>query len=143
MLSDELLKCGHSVRFQASGVSMYPTILDGDIVIVEPATIDTIGVGDVVLSSNRDKLLVHRVVELEGGRFRTRGDSLAFIDESSDEDRLLGRVVAVEPMRPGFELSRMAARTLGSASIPAIRRLLWGERARRKLMRTVARVPQQ
>lgn len=121
---------------------MYPTILDGDIVVVEPATIDTIGVGDIVLSSSRDKLLVHRVVELEGGKFRTRGDSLAFIDESSNEDRLLGRVVAVEPMRLGFVLSRMAARTLGRASTPTIRRLLWGERARRNLMKKIARVPQ-
>lgn len=135
MLIGEFLTTGRGVRFQAVGASMYPSIHDGDLVTVVPVSFNAIGVGDVVLSSNHGRLLVHRVVALDAGGFSTRGDALPLGDERSDGDTLLGRVVAVEPNRIGFLLTRSVARVLGPASMPAIRGLLWGERALLRLAR--------
>jgi signal peptidase I len=134
-LSDDLLRNGRRVRFQATGSSMFPTIHDGDFVTVEPVSVDAIRVGDVVLSSNQGRLLVHRVVRIAAGRFATHGDALALGDEDSEHDLLLGRVVSVEPMRIGFVVARGVARALGPAALPAIRGLLRAQRALLKLGR--------
>jgi signal peptidase I len=116
-------------------MSMFPTIHDGDLVTVEPASLDAIGVGDVVLSSTQGRLLVHRVVRLEKGAFATRGDALSLDDERTKSDLLLGRVVSVEPARLGFLLTRAAVRALGGASLTAIRGLLGAQRLLLKIAR--------
>jgi signal peptidase I len=137
VLSGEFLSSGRGIRFRAVGASMYPSICDGDYVTVAPVSFDAIGVGDVVLSSNHGRLLVHRVVDLDEAGFSTRGDALPLGDERSQREALLGRVVAIEPLRIGFVVTRTVARALGPASMPAIRSLLWCERARLKLARRV------
>ena len=135
VLSDDLLRSGRRVRFQVTGASMYPTIRAGDLVTVEPASLDALAIGDVVRSSNQDRLLVHRVVRIEEGGFATRGDALAVGDERGAHDLLLGRVVSVEPPRVGFLLTRAATRALGASALPVIRSLLAAERILLKLVR--------
>lgn len=65
-----LLKDGISVRFRASGSSMYPAIKDGDLLQVDP--LKGPHRGDVVMANSEEGLRVHRVVN--SGGTATRGD---------------------------------------------------------------------
>ncbi|MFZ2491255.1 MAG: S24 family peptidase [Thermoanaerobaculia bacterium] len=96
----ELLSRGHSVRFVATGDSMYPLIRSDESLLVEPAEPDSIRRGDVVLSRTSRGLTAHRVIAISradsGLRFQTRGDNAPGADEPFGESELLGVVVGVE-----------------------------------------------
>ncbi len=79
---------------------MIPAIRDGDMVEIVPATIEQVGVGNVVVFRTGRRLLAHRVVRrtTEGQRTHlvTRGDNL--LDEDGtirDAADLIGVVTAV------------------------------------------------
>ncbi len=61
----ELLSEGRSVRFEAPGKSMYPAILDGETLIVEPVAPSAVKVGDIILYKSEEKLIAHRVISIE------------------------------------------------------------------------------
>ena len=44
-----LLQDGHKVRFRAPGTSMWPAILDGDVLMVEPIEPDAIKLRDIIM----------------------------------------------------------------------------------------------
>jgi signal peptidase I len=66
----ELLSEGKSVRFEAPGKSMYPVILDGETLIVEPIAPSAVKVGDIILYKSQEKLIAHRVISIK--KFNTR-----------------------------------------------------------------------
>src|SRR5271157_4144156 len=72
-----LLREGHSVRFRVQGESMRPNILDGDAVLVSPATHRELHPGDIALVQNQDGLRVHRVETCSpsAGALITRSDT--------------------------------------------------------------------
>ena len=84
------------LRMSASGVSMLPTILPGDSLLIERATLNEVTRGDIVLYSRGDSLFIHRLIQLDlgVGSFVTRGDSMAAPDPAGPKD-LLGKVVAI------------------------------------------------
>jgi len=81
------------LRMSASGVSMLPTILPGDSLLIERAALKEVIPGDIVLYSRGDSLFIHRLIQLdrEGAGFVTRGDSMAAPDPAGPKD-LLGKV---------------------------------------------------
>jgi signal peptidase I len=66
----ELLSEGKSVRFEAPGKSMYPVILDGETLIVEPVAPPAVEIGDIILYKSEEKLIAHRVISIK--KFTTR-----------------------------------------------------------------------
>lgn len=92
-LSEALLGRGYSVRFRATGRSMFPAIADGDIVEVSPQEDNS--TGDVVLLANDERLLAHRIVDAQDRKIVTRGDSCSENDQSHTPATVLGRVSAV------------------------------------------------
>jgi signal peptidase I len=67
--------------------SMHPLLARGDIVFVEPVSPNQIGSGDIiafVAPTGRDRLVTHRVVEIndspEGPAFTTQGDNNNAVD---------------------------------------------------------------
>ena len=66
----ELLSDGKRVRFAAPGKSMYPVILDGETLIVEPIASSVVKVGDIILYKSEEKLIAHRVISIK--LFNTR-----------------------------------------------------------------------
>ena len=74
-LTRELLQRGCHVRFRATGTSMHPTIRDGEVVTVAPASEDAFAVGDVLLCRFGRRPTAHRVVavsaRITGGRCST------------------------------------------------------------------------
>ena len=87
-----LIDRGYTVRFRAHGRSMFPAIADGDIVEVSPQ--ESNSTGDVVLLSDHERILAHRIVETREDHIVTRGDSCIENDETEDA-AVLGRVSAI------------------------------------------------
>jgi hypothetical protein len=61
----DLLSEGKSVRFEAPGKSMYPVILDGETLIVEPVAPPAVKIGDIILYKSEEKLIAHRVISIK------------------------------------------------------------------------------
>ncbi len=90
-LSRSLLTKGISIRFIASGRSMFPAIRDGETVLVEP---EDVRKGDVLLVDTEEGLRVHRLQALRAGNLVTQGDSCSEAEVSSAQ-AALGRVSKV------------------------------------------------
>ncbi len=95
-LAVEVLRSFGTLRFAATGWSMLPSIWPGETLVVEKASPDQVGVGDVVLVGREGRLRAHRVVgttgKEESRRWITRGDALAASDHPVAANELLGRV---------------------------------------------------
>jgi hypothetical protein len=74
-LCADLLNEGKSVRFEAPGKSMYPAILDGETLIVEPVVPSAVQVGDIILYKSEERLIAHRVISIK--KFNARNTQLS------------------------------------------------------------------
>ncbi len=87
-----LLADGLTVRFEAGGRSMLPTIHDGDTLVVEPVDPATIECGDVIVVEGPVCVRAHRVIGAGDDRaFVMQGDALRMADAP-----VLGKVAGVE-----------------------------------------------
>ncbi len=99
-LAYDLLRAGHSLRFQAQGRSMLPTIQDGDILQVAPVQPQQLRRGDIVLvdlqQGGAGKVRAHRLVrkDLVGDQFVTQGDASLEPDSPVRATQIMGRVMA-------------------------------------------------
>ena len=89
-----LLRRGKAVQFRVNGQSMSPNLLDGDDVVVVPASAAELRRGDVVLAKNADGLRVHRVDSLESssGNITLRSDT--GLESDPPASRVFGKVVS-------------------------------------------------
>lgn len=118
-LTGNLLWEGYSVRCRTYGMSMYPTIEDGEKVVVEPVAPAQIKRGDIILYRRHEGMIAHRVVRIartkQRGRspqrcFILRGDASDSCDEPVEPERILGKVVAVEQCGRSIALDGMGAK---------------------------------
>jgi signal peptidase I len=113
-LSVELLRSGQTIRFTPTGDSMYPTIKDGEPVIVEPLAPAQVRRGDIVLYQTARGVIAHRVISIERQdgalRFRLRGDASQRCDQPVAASQVLGKVVAVERQGKRRELVSLRAK---------------------------------
>jgi len=91
----------HPVLLKVSGSTMKPSLVDGDLVTVEPVNAHSVRAGDIILyQSLRDTALIHRIVRLEhrsSGRFIvTRGDASTALDVPVPIHHIMGRVTAID-----------------------------------------------
>ena len=95
-LAAEVLRSFGTLRFEATGWSMLPTVWPGDTLVVERVSHDQVQIGDVVLVGGEGRLRAHRVVSVaeDSGsrRWITRGDAMLAPDRLGMEHELLGRV---------------------------------------------------
>lgn len=94
-LAAEVLAANHTIRMQALGTSMLPSIWPGDVLSIEPRTGDEIVPGDIVLVARQSRFFIHRVVEKRDSYWITRGDSLPQNDEPAAEVEVLGKVALI------------------------------------------------
>jgi hypothetical protein len=121
-LSEELLHLGKSLRFQARGASMRPLVRDGDMLLVEPANLHQIHIGDIVLFRHQPgKILVHRVIrkrlDKQGTSFLIQGDQAAQADGWMPQECLFGRLSAVERDGNHFFMGSMRMRILSCFAV--------------------------
>lgn len=124
-LISDLLNDGHGVKFRAPGYSMYPTILNRDVITVEPIKPSAVKIGDIVLCQVQESLIAHRVTKIlkrserdsrsapqgsldrsgspTGARpssetliFILRGDARPACDAPVAAEQILGKVVLIE-----------------------------------------------
>lgn len=113
-----------SISFRADGQSMYPSIRDGESIIVGPVNTDQIVRGDVLLCRHGDRVLAHRVVHLSGvgpeRLLRLRGDAKRGCDTPVVVSSVIGQVTAVRrkgrtiPLSGRWARLRYRARTMAS-----------------------------
>ena len=96
--SRELLREGNSIRFQARGASMSPTIRDGEIVYVTPAALADLRVGDIALVKGEMGFRLHRLVvaDAEQDVFITRGDCALEDDPAVSGEEIIAKAEAKE-----------------------------------------------
>jgi len=76
-VSTELLRQGQSVRFRAPGLSMHPTIKEGETITVAPVALFNIKRGDILLYIVGRKIIAHRVVRIKREKSNSISHSLA------------------------------------------------------------------
>lgn len=96
---------------RVDGISMYPTLREGDVVIIEPARISSISVNDIIVygppCSAAGQEIIHRVVQITRQGLITQGDNrrtnpysdqtLGISISPITQDCLVGKVVFVIP----------------------------------------------
>ncbi|MEI8259691.1 MAG: hypothetical protein WCJ30_28835 [Deltaproteobacteria bacterium] len=114
----QLLRDGHAVEYVALGGSMWPFIRGGSVVRVEPASADTLALGDVgAYDPGTDAIIVHRLRSREGRALVFRGDAMLRDDAPVPTERVLGRafVVSAPPWTIRLPKPRDLARVLPAA----------------------------
>jgi len=91
-LATEVLAAGGTIRLQALGTSMLPSIWPGDVLSIEHKPGQEIVPGDIVLVARQSRFFVHRLIEKRNSCWITRGDSLPQNDEPATEVQVLGKV---------------------------------------------------
>jgi signal peptidase len=89
-----------SVVFPVEGHSMDPTIVQGDLAIIQPVSIATIRVGDMIVYKDGSIDVIHRVIRIQGSgtneALTVKGDNNNFPDPVHvTGDLLVGKVDAV------------------------------------------------
>jgi hypothetical protein len=100
-LSSDLLSRGYSVRFRASGGSMWPAVCHGDMLTVGPVAPSSITPGSIAVYRRFDRLLAHRVVRIDADDsgalvFVLCGDAASGWDAPVAASQIVGEVVKVE-----------------------------------------------
>ena len=90
--TEEALSKGVPVRTVVAGMSMAPTLRDGDHIIIDKA--EALQVGDIVVAMTERKTgyVVHRIARVEGDMVVARGDNRETYDEPVPRCRVVGVV---------------------------------------------------
>ena len=91
-LAAEVLTSGGTIRLQALGTSMLPSIWPGDVLSIEPKSGEEIVPGDIVLVARDGRFFIHRLIEKRSSTWITRGDSLPQDDAPVAPLQVLGKV---------------------------------------------------
>lgn len=99
-LRKEAILNGHSVKTIASGTSMFPFLRKGDLLTIEPLSMDKIKRGDVVVFECEEKWIAHRVIKINSNdglaEFTTRGDARVSNDPPVRKENYIGIVSCLE-----------------------------------------------
>jgi signal peptidase I len=128
-LTEEVIRNFGEVRLRVFGTSMVPSILPGDLVLIQKASLNEISQGEIVLFLRDGRLFVHRVISPAGAATSdgsadqflvTRGDRQRQDDGPVSSSELLGRVVSLERDNRSIDLkpdcsNRMIVRLLQSS----------------------------
>lgn len=96
-MAREVLSVSGSLRLQVNGWSMLPSVLPGDVLIVQRTASHEVIQGDIVLFGRDARLFAHRVVGRTVDDFRviTRGDAMPAADSPVDDREVLGKVIFI------------------------------------------------
>ncbi|MBI5479507.1 MAG: GNAT family N-acetyltransferase [Deltaproteobacteria bacterium] len=119
---------GHELELPTAGSCMWPWLWPDGRIHVERCRVSDLRAGDIAVWFNGRNIVSHRVVQLDGERFVTRGDNNAGPDPAADGNQLLGRVTRFSFMGFGWRLDGRLGRAAGRAVLeipwllPALRR---------------------
>lgn len=92
-----LLMAGKSLRFNAVGDSMFPFIHNGDLVVIEPALMARLKIGDIIYYQDEDgHCLLHRIIRKHGladsPEFQIQADNILRPGAWVSSDQVLGHL---------------------------------------------------
>lgn len=96
---DDLLAKGQAVRVSVRGMSMFPLLLKGDVVLVRPVTYEALRKGDIVVYERNGIWVAHRLVRKTEGKLLTQGDANRLMDAALPFSKVKGVVVKVAQSR--------------------------------------------
>ncbi len=108
---DDLLAKGQTVQVSVRGMSMFPLLMKGDVVLVKSVTYVTLRKGDIVVFERNDIWVAHRLIHKTDGKLRTQGDGNRVIDATLPFSSVKGVVVKVTKSR--WLLARWATKWPG------------------------------
>ncbi|HTV21381.1 MAG TPA: S24/S26 family peptidase [Polyangiaceae bacterium] len=122
----ELLRSGETVRFQARGHSMWPTIPSHSRIEVRPSEAAEIQVGQIAAFERQGRVIVHRVRAVSAECIELAGDALKKGDGSVAREHVLGRahVLRRRPLQlqlPKLRHLRILVRALSRRVAPTSR----------------------
>ncbi len=137
---------GGSIAYVTTvGNSMEPLLHGGDLVIVRASS--TYEVGDVVAyhSSELDRIVLHRIVALDGDRYVFKGDNNTWLDsEHPTRDELIGKMrVTLPGLGRRLQLFRTPAAISAAVGLGAVGLLDGRKRMRRRKDRRKERAPER
>ena len=104
-----LLRTGQMVRFRATGLSMDPTIRDGDVLTVEPVDLGEVRPGEILLYRTERGVIAHRLMRREVVEtqllYILRGDASATCDPPVSYGDVLGLVTSLRRRRRSRSLT--------------------------------------
>ena len=95
IIKDTLLISKKKVKVRVFGNSMKPSILDHDIVLIEPILSSYIKKNDIIAFWRQatEIIVIHRVIKIDENYIITKGDNLKNNDGKIKLELILGRVV--------------------------------------------------
>ena len=81
---------GHNATISVKGISMNPTLYEGDSVTVQKA--ESYVIGDILVFTYKGELLIHRLLKIERGRYFCKGDNSFRLEDMPYED-IAGKVI--------------------------------------------------
>lgn len=139
---------GRLFRLKVSGHSMHPIIQNGEAVLVRPTPAGSLALGDLAVTQIDGNPTTHRLMDIQPGHLITMGDNRAACDPPTPENRLLGKVIAIESQgqtwnidhdrwKPVHRLLALLARQTARAPrpfAPLPRGLFWAARRITRLL---------
>lgn len=105
---EERIEAGERVKITLVGISMRPTLIEGDVLTLAPLTNEP-AVGDIVLFRYYGRHLLHRIVNIENDIYTMQGDNSVTSEKCHRED-IVARMMSVEKHN---KLKHFAVRWLG------------------------------
>ncbi len=84
-----------TIEVKAGGFSMFPTIREGSVLIVQQTKSSDISKGDIVLREEAGRVIAHRVVSTKKG-IVSRGDNCRNPDVVTSPENIIGKITAVK-----------------------------------------------
>jgi len=100
-IAEKILRSNLPIRARTQGSSMLPFIRMGDRVVIRPARVEQIKIGDIIAYSNngQNNVTCHRLVKKVGLQLVAKGDTHIRGYERISHHSLLGKVVLIERSR--------------------------------------------
>ncbi|MDR2823993.1 MAG: S24/S26 family peptidase [Prevotellaceae bacterium] len=92
---ERILATGENVSITVKGRSMTPLLRNGrDAVVLSPANVRALKVGQIVLFRHRERHLLHRIVKIDGENLVIQGDGTRNTEDAMRSD-VVGVVVTI------------------------------------------------